>query len=69
MSVVRSIDAEHGYHAAGAKVIYELQEHVTLVRGRWIMPSLHTHLSWGLKAMEVVGQVIYRHLLTLLAGP
>lgn len=34
MSVVRSIDAEHGYHAAGAKVIYELQEHVALVRGR-----------------------------------
>lgn len=55
MSAVRSIDAEHGYHAAGAKVIYELQEHVALVRGRWIMPSLHTHLSRGLKAMEVVG--------------
>lgn len=55
MSAMRIIDAEHGYHAAGAKVTYELQQHVALVRERWIIPNLHTRLSWGLRAMEVVG--------------
>lgn len=55
MSAMRIIDAEHGYHAAGAKVTYELQQHVALVREKWIMPSLHTHLAWGFSAMKVVG--------------
>ena len=54
MSAMGIIDAEHGYHAAGAKVMYELQQHVALVRERRIMPSLHTHLSWG-QDIEVVG--------------